>query len=93
MIAHDLTEKDWARQIADLAKMLGWLRYHTHRADRSPAGFPDEVLVRDRVIFMELKRDLTGRKSDDRARVARRHENGGLSWWDPPIILVGGEAA
>lgn len=25
--------------------------------------------------------------------VARRHCNGGLQWWDPPIILVGGKAA
>lgn len=24
---------------------------------------------------------------------ARRHQNGGLQWWDPPIILVGGVAA
>lgn len=21
--------------------------------------------------------------------VARRHQNGGLLWWDPPIIMVG----
>ena len=64
----DLTEKQWAAQISDLAKTLGWLRYHTYRSDRSPAGFPDEVLVKDRVVFMELKRDLTGKRSVDRAR-------------------------
>jgi hypothetical protein len=26
----------------------------------------------------------------DEHDVARRHRNGGLLWWDPPIVLVGG---
>lgn len=53
----DMTEKQWTTRIVELSKMLGWLRYHTHRSERSPAGFPDEVLVRDRVVFLELKRE------------------------------------
>lgn len=64
----DLTEKQWTGQVAELARSLGWKRYHTFRSERSPAGFPDEVFCRDRVVFAELKRELTGRKSDDRAR-------------------------
>lgn len=51
----DLTEAELARIVVDLAKTLGWARYHTYRSERSQPGFPDEVLVRDRVIFAELK--------------------------------------
>lgn len=40
-----------------MATALGWTWYHTHDSRRSPAGFPDLVLVRDRVLFRELKDD------------------------------------
>jgi hypothetical protein len=52
------TERDLATYIADLARLGGWLRYHTHDSRRSPHGFPDEVLVhpgRGLVLFRELK--------------------------------------
>lgn len=58
----DLTERDWASQVADLARQLGWWRYHTYRSDRSQPGFPDETLIRDRVVFLELKTE-TGKVS------------------------------
>jgi hypothetical protein len=57
------TEKDWSKQVAQLALQLGWRRYHTFRSERSQPGFPDETLVRDRVIFLELKTE-TGKVSD-----------------------------
>lgn len=54
----ELTEKQWQQQVVDLAKQLGWRRpYHTHDSRRSEPGFPDLTLVRDRVIFLELKRE------------------------------------
>ena len=56
-----MTEKDVERHVVDAAKQFGWARYHTHRSDYSPAGWPDEVLVRPpRMVIAELK----GRKKD-----------------------------
>lgn len=52
----NITEKAFTAQVVELVKMFGWRRYHTWRSIHSPAGFPDEVLVRrDRIVFAELK--------------------------------------
>ena len=49
------SEKDFQRSVIRLATLCGWLTYHTHDSRGSSPGFPDLVLVRDRVIFAELK--------------------------------------
>lgn len=54
------TEKEFQSQIIRLAKLLGWIVYHTHDSRRSPGGFPDLVLAKHKVIFAELK-SPTGR--------------------------------
>jgi hypothetical protein len=52
-----VTEGDLLEWIQVLARREGWLAYHTRDSRRSPAGFPDLVLVRPPVvIFAELKR-------------------------------------
>lgn len=54
----DLTEKEWQAQVTQLAKQTGWRgAYHTYDSRRSSSGFPDLVLVRDRVVYLELKRE------------------------------------
>lgn len=66
----DMLEKDWQRQVRELAETLGYRRaYHTFDSRRSDVGFPDLVLVsaqRRRVIYLELKREK-GRVSDMQA--------------------------
>jgi hypothetical protein len=58
-----MTEKQLTRIVADAATTFGWRRYHTHRSDFSPAGYPDETLLRGhQLIFAELKSD-TGKLS------------------------------
>lgn len=56
MSARDLTEREFQSQVIGLASFYGWRHYHTHDSRRSPAGFPDLVLVRgEELIFAELK--------------------------------------
>ncbi len=50
-----MSEDQWQATIMDLAFALQWDAYHTHDSRGSQPGFPDLVLVRDRVIFAELK--------------------------------------
>lgn len=60
--ALEISEKELDRtlfaQKDGLAAQLGWrLNYHVLRSRGSQAGFPDRVLVRERIIFAELKRE------------------------------------
>jgi len=54
-----ITENQFQEQIKELAKLFGWLYYHTWKSYHSPQGFPDVTLVRlepePRLIFAELK--------------------------------------
>jgi hypothetical protein len=50
-----LSERDLQSAIVQAAQLGGWLVYHTYDSRRSTAGFPDLVLVRDRVLFIECK--------------------------------------
>lgn len=60
-----ISEADWQATVTDLAAVHGWRVFHarparTARGWATPvaydgAGFPDLVLVRERVVFAELK--------------------------------------
>ena len=77
-----LTERDFQKQITDLAELLGWLWVHpragrTIDSWRTPMsgplgqGWPDLVLihpVRRRLLFVELKTD-TGKLTAHQERV------------------------
>ena len=49
------TEAVFQAEIIKMAQSLGWTAYHTYNSLNSEPGFPDLVLVRDRVIFREVK--------------------------------------
>lgn len=58
-----LTEAQFATQIMQLARTLGYMRYHTWLSRHSAAGHPDELLVRPpRALYAELKAE-TGKPS------------------------------
>ena len=50
-----ISERQFQAQIVGLAELRGWLVYHTWNSRHSTAGFPDLVLVREYVIFAEIK--------------------------------------
>jgi len=57
-----VTEGQLQRQVLELARLRGWLAFHDYDSRRSESGFPDLVMVRERVVFAELK-SATGRLS------------------------------
>lgn len=74
-----MTEAEFMQQIIDTARLLKWHVYHTHDSRRSEPGFPDICLVRDRVVFLEVKTE-TGRVSPAQAE------------WIAAITAAGGTA-
>lgn len=72
-----MKEADFQRQVLEAATRLGWRTAHFRPAQnargqwRTPVagdgkGFPDLVLVRDRIIFAELKTDSGRVRPDQR---------------------------
>jgi hypothetical protein len=53
-----LTEREFQRQVMDLARILGWTLYHPALSKWSERGWPDLALVRPpRFVLAELKRE------------------------------------
>ena len=94
-----MLESEYQAQIIELAQFRGWLVAHfrtsrTQRADGSVfyqtaiaadgKGFPDLVLVRERVIFAEIKTDK-GRLSDEQKAWRDALLASGAEWycWKP----------
>ena len=89
-----MTEADWSKQLRDLMALYGWQHVHfrpaltkhgyrTAGSGELAAGWPDFVAVRDRVIFVEIKRK-GGKLSDDQIRVRdilRTAEAEWYAWW------------
>lgn len=51
----DVSEKDFQAAAVKLAKSRRWKAFHVYDSRKSEPGFPDLVLVRERVLFIELK--------------------------------------
>lgn len=73
MTVIEISEREFQGRVIDLAQTVGWLVAHFHDSrrqvtrkgtgerfwvgDQDAVGFPDLVLVRDRVVYAELKRE------------------------------------
>jgi hypothetical protein len=63
-----MTEKEFGRQIEELARLSGWTYYHTWNSQHSQAGWPDYVLMKPpRIIYAELK--------TEKGKLTRAQEN------------------
>lgn len=66
-----MSEAEFQRQVVELAERLGWAVWHDNDPRRNAAGFPDLLLVRERVVWMEVKRDGEGLRPAQAAFHAR----------------------
>jgi hypothetical protein len=89
----DILERAWDRQLfaggrkPGLATQLGWQSHWAFNSRGSAHGFPDRTLARDRVIFVELKRELTGKRSED----ANRQPSDQQREWLDKLAAAGAE--
>lgn len=73
-----ISEAEFQRRVIAAAVDLGWDVYHQKdsravqggelRGDRMSKGWPDLVLVRERILFRELKRQFRSELTKDQAR-------------------------
>jgi hypothetical protein len=81
-----ITEKEFQRQVLDLAAIYGWSVYHPMLSKWSERGWPDLAMVKPpRFILAELKRE-SGRLSDHQVRwLAMLHDVPGIEvfLWRP----------
>ena len=75
-----MTEAELQNAVIDLCKLLNIAYYHTYNSRRSVAGFPDLVLVKDRIIFVELKSEK-GRLSPSQRQWRDDIQGAGGEWW------------
>lgn len=90
-LAADMAEDTLQTRVEQIARELGWLRYHTYDSRRSAAGFPDLVMVRrGRIVWRELK-SMKGRVSSDQRKWldALEKANADVGIWRPIDLLDG----
>lgn len=67
-----VTEAQLQEQVVQLARLRGWWVWHDNGTQgRNQAGLPDLILVRERVVWAELKTDRGRLRSEQRHVIAR----------------------
>ena len=85
-----MTERELQNAVLELAGYLGWFCYHPFDSRRSVAGYPDLTLIRERIIFAELK-SAKGKLTFEQNLWARQIGLAGVDWycWRPADWLDG----
>jgi hypothetical protein len=88
----DMLERDLQSEILKIARMMGWLCYHTYNSKKSAPGFPDLVMVHPRsgaILFAELK-SATGKVTDEQDEWLRALAVRGVAFvWRPEHLKDG----
>lgn len=81
-LTRQLPEKELRQCVVDTAHLFGWMVYFTQRSDRSPAGFPDLVLLGPRatVLYIELKKDDRARLRPEQQLWSEKLLEAGQDW-------------
>lgn len=93
LYAQSMTETELQDAVVQMANLFGWRVCHfrpakTDKGWRTPVqghiGYPDITLVRERIMFVELKSDK-GKLTHDQMEWARAIEDAGGEWhvWRP----------
>ena len=80
-----VTEAEFQGQVIALAEQLGWHVVHINDSRRQRAEhWPDLVLIRDRILYRELKRLGNKPTLGQEAMLERlRRAGGDAEWWTP----------
>lgn len=90
--APEMTEKEWQALVLELASLNGWRAYHTFDSRRSAPGFPDLVLWRERIIYVELKKAGGALSKVQRQVIADlEHAGAEVYVWRPDDFQFAGE--
>ena len=81
-----IKEKHFQAQVIKIAKAFGWTYYHTYWSKNSPAGFPDLVLVKNKILYRELKTEK-GRLTPAQKMWGENIKKAGGDWdvWRPSM--------
>ena len=82
-----MKEKHFQSLVVFYARSRGWRVYHTYDSRRSEPGFPDLVLVRNEVLYRELKAEK-GRLTDAQKAWGESLTKAGANYavWRPSMI-------
>ncbi len=93
-VARAMKEDELLTNVLELAKIKGWGAYHVRNSRagvvQGDTGFPDLVLVRKRLLFVELKTEL-GVISPDQEKWAKWLRIAGhvVRYWRPSDWMDG----
>lgn len=57
ILDHAISERQFQQQVIELAQWLGYWVWHDEDSRKNARGLPDLILVKDRTIFAELKKE------------------------------------